>query len=124
METQTLQRTKTLQEAIVSSRLSWKIGRVFGRSSYTGEPFDIMVEPVIGNIRRVGVDHLSGNSTGIFLCANEKSAIMTLRSEFAQVGSGFRFESDPHRHFWVKPETADAVRQIEELISTLTRDSQ
>jgi len=124
MTTLTLQGTKTLQEAIVGSRLSWKIGRVFGRSSSTGEPFDIMVEPVLGNIRTVGVNHLGDNSTGIFLCANERSAITKLRSEFAQIGSGFKFESDPHRHFWVKPETADAVRQIEELISTLTRDSQ
>lgn len=124
MQIQSRQETKTLHEALINSRRSWKIGRVFGRDSSTGEPFDIKVEPIIGNVKVISIDHLGEDSTGIFLCANEKRDITHIRDNFTNIGSGFIFNSDECRHFWVKPGTTEAKEQIENLIAKLTRDSQ
>lgn len=124
MAIQTQSNTKTLHEALVNSRRNWKLGRVFGRSASTGEPFDIKVEPIIGNVGVSSVNHLSDDSTGIFLCANGTSDIARIKDSFANIGQGFVFDSDQCRHFWVRPGTDEAKEKINNLISQLTRDLQ
>jgi len=122
--TKTQQRTQTLHQALVNSRQSWKRGKVSGRCSVTGEPLDIIVEPVIGSIMVMSANHTGEPSDSIHLFANTAKDIADVRKAFANIGPGFRFETDELRHCHFKADAYDATREIEELISTLTRDTQ
>jgi hypothetical protein len=113
-----------LHDAVVATRSDWKFCRVFGRHQ-NGEPLDIMVEPKIGGVMISSVDHKKDPITELYFCANGVKSVSNITAALRPaIGDEFSFNTDGLRQIRVRPETPDAERKIEELISMLTRDSQ
>jgi len=125
METQTVRTgvRPNLHDTLVNTRSDWKLCRVFGRSE-NGEPLDIIIEPIFGGITVSKVNHLSEPVNEVYFCAHGSKSLSNIRNGFELMGSGFEFNTDGLWQFRAKAEVEEAVKQITELISTLTRDSQ
>jgi len=112
-----------LHDTLVSTKDDWKFCRVFG--NHQGRPLDIIVEPSASGVGVSDVTHPKDSIHELYFCANGIKSVDNITNAFKPtVGNDFSVNTDGLRQIHVRAETVDAAKEIEDLISTLARDSQ